>query len=75
MKKYHLWHHFKNEQLWFGVTNPGADFLPRSYGPVADAAHGATPRNLHGCSILRASSRVGQAWPALIDACRVPGQT
>ena len=22
MKKYHLWHHFKNERRWFGVTNP-----------------------------------------------------
>jgi hypothetical protein len=48
MKKYHLWHHFKNEQLWFGVTNPTADFLLHSYRPVADAAHSASTRNLHG---------------------------
>jgi len=34
MKKYHLWHHFKNERLWFGVTNPTMDFLSRTYAPV-----------------------------------------
>ena len=47
IKKYHLWHHFKNEHLWFGVTNPGFDFIMHSYENVADAAASATTRNLH----------------------------
>ncbi len=47
IKKYHLWHHFKNEHLWFGVTNPSFDFIMRSYEDVADAAASATTRNLH----------------------------
>jgi len=48
VKKYHLWHHFKNEQLWFGVTNPSFDFVMRSYKPVDEAAATRTTRNLHG---------------------------
>ncbi len=48
IKKYHLWHHFKNEKFWFGVTNPSVDFLLHSYRPVADAAPSRTTRNLHG---------------------------
>jgi hypothetical protein len=47
IKKYHLWHHFKNEQLWFGVTNPGFDLMMKSYLRVADATQSATVRNLH----------------------------
>ncbi len=31
IKKYHLWHHFKNERLWFGVTNPALDLVVRTY--------------------------------------------
>ncbi len=34
IKKYHLWHHFKNERLWFGVTNPSMDFFGRTYARV-----------------------------------------
>ncbi|HQT39305.1 MAG TPA: sterol desaturase family protein [Acidocella sp.] len=47
IKKYHLWHHFKNEHLWFGVTNPSFDFIMHSYENVADASASATTRNLH----------------------------
>jgi hypothetical protein len=47
IKKYHLWHHFKNEQLWFGVTNPSFDLIMKSYLRVADASQSATVRNLH----------------------------
>jgi sterol desaturase/sphingolipid hydroxylase (fatty acid hydroxylase superfamily) len=47
VKKYHLWHHFKNEQLWFGVTNPSFDFAMRSYQRVEEAAATGTTRNLH----------------------------
>jgi 4-hydroxysphinganine ceramide fatty acyl 2-hydroxylase len=32
MRKYHLRHHFKNEKLGFGVTNPVFDLLSRTYG-------------------------------------------
>lgn len=31
IKKYHLWHHFKNEHYWFGVTNPSMDFVGGTY--------------------------------------------
>jgi len=31
VKKYHLWHHFKNEHYWFGVTNPSMDFAGGTY--------------------------------------------
>ena len=27
MKKYHQWHHHANENYWWGVTNPLADYL------------------------------------------------
>jgi hypothetical protein len=46
IKKYHLWHHFKNERLWFGVTNPSFDFAMRSYQPVDEAAATGTTRTL-----------------------------
>jgi 4-hydroxysphinganine ceramide fatty acyl 2-hydroxylase len=48
VKKYHLWHHFKNERLWFGVTNPSFDFAMRSYQPVAEAKQSETVRKLWG---------------------------
>ncbi|MEO6914072.1 MAG: sterol desaturase family protein [Candidatus Baltobacteraceae bacterium] len=47
MKKYHLWHHFKNEHLWFGVTNPSMDFLGRTYLRVEDVDRSATTRILY----------------------------
>jgi 4-hydroxysphinganine ceramide fatty acyl 2-hydroxylase len=40
MKKYHLWHHFKNEHYWFGVTNPSTDYLGGSY-----KEHDSVPRS------------------------------
>lgn len=27
MKKYHLWHHYKNEHYWYGITSPIADMV------------------------------------------------
>jgi 4-hydroxysphinganine ceramide fatty acyl 2-hydroxylase len=47
IKKYHLWHHFKNERLWFGVTNPALDVLVRTYRRVEDAQRSASTRVLH----------------------------
>jgi len=47
IKKYHLWHHFKNEQLWFGVTNPAADYVVGTYLDVADAERSGSTRFLY----------------------------
>jgi 4-hydroxysphinganine ceramide fatty acyl 2-hydroxylase len=47
MKKYHLWHHFKNEHLWFGVSNPAMDFLYRTYRSPGAVARSTTARVLH----------------------------
>ena len=46
VKKYHLWHHFKNEQLWFGVTNPSMDVLGRTYRRVEDVERSPNVRIL-----------------------------
>jgi hypothetical protein len=46
MKKYHLWHHFKNERKWFGVTNPAMDFAAGSYARVAEVEKSPTTRAL-----------------------------
>lgn len=46
MKKYHLWHHFKNERRWFGVTNPSMDFVGRTYARVTDVERSANTRVL-----------------------------
>ena len=46
MKKYHLWHHFKNERMWFGVTNPSMDFVGRTYARVADVERSGNTRIL-----------------------------
>ena len=46
IKRYHLGHHFKNERLWFGVTNPSMDLLGRTYRAVAEVERSATTRTL-----------------------------
>lgn len=46
IKKYHLWHHFKNEHLWYGVTNPSMDFAGRTYRRVEDADRSGTTKLL-----------------------------
>jgi len=47
IKKYHLWHHFKSERYWFGVTNPAFDVLHRTFIPVEAAARSGSTRVLH----------------------------
>lgn len=47
MKRYHLRHHFVNEKLWFGVSNPVTDVLAGTYRRVEDAGRSATTRVLH----------------------------
>jgi fatty acid hydroxylase family protein len=46
IKKYHLWHHFKNERMWFGVTNPSMDLVGRTYARVDDVDRSGTTRVL-----------------------------
>jgi hypothetical protein len=46
MKKYHLWHHFKNEKLWFGVSNPSMDYLYRTYRKPEEAERSGSTRVL-----------------------------
>lgn len=46
MKKYHLWHHFKNEHFWFGVTNPSTDHVGGTYRDVEDVERSTTVREI-----------------------------
>lgn len=46
VKKYHLWHHFKNEHLWYGVTNPSMDYAMGTYRNVDDAERSTTVREI-----------------------------
>jgi hypothetical protein len=48
MKKYHLRHHFLNERLWFGVTNPTLDVVARTYRHAGDAPRSGNVRSLFG---------------------------
>ena len=46
IKKYHLRHHFKNERMWFGVTNPSMDLAWRTYARVDEIDRSETTRVL-----------------------------
>jgi len=46
MKKVHLWHHFKNENYWYGVTNPAYDFLMGTFKDQKDVVQSKTAKNL-----------------------------
>jgi len=46
MKKYHLWHHFKNEHYWFGVTNPTMDYVGLTYRNVDTVERSTTVREI-----------------------------
>lgn len=48
MKKYHLWHHHKNEHYWYGVTSPLVDVLTGKRPPVETVAQSPSARRLHG---------------------------
>ena len=48
MKKYHLWHHHKNEHYWFGVTSPIVDMLCGTHKPVEQVPQSPSARRLHG---------------------------
>jgi hypothetical protein len=42
----HRLHHFKNEEYWFGVTNPAADYVLRTYPDPGSVPTSPTARNL-----------------------------
>jgi 4-hydroxysphinganine ceramide fatty acyl 2-hydroxylase len=46
VKKYHLWHHFKNERYWYGVTNPSMDFVGATYRDVDAVERSTTVREI-----------------------------
>jgi sterol desaturase/sphingolipid hydroxylase (fatty acid hydroxylase superfamily) len=46
IKKVHLWHHFKNENYWYGVTNPVFDVLLGTFKDQKDVEQSKTARNL-----------------------------
>ncbi|GGA54299.1 fatty acid hydroxylase [Kroppenstedtia guangzhouensis] len=46
MKKVHLWHHFKNEHFWFGVTQPFYDVLFGTFKKENEVERSETVRNL-----------------------------
>ncbi|MDN4606743.1 sterol desaturase family protein [Sporosarcina highlanderae] len=46
MKKMHLWHHFQNEDYWYGVTNPVYDKLLGTYADQKAVEKSKTARNL-----------------------------
>lgn len=46
MKQYHLRHHFINEKLWFGVSNPSLDIVYRTYRAPKGVEKSATVRKL-----------------------------
>lgn len=46
MKKFHLWHHFKHERLWFGVTSPLFDQAFGTQRPPHEVAPSPTVRTL-----------------------------
>jgi len=46
MKKIHLWHHYKNENYWYGVTNTAYDKVFGTYKDHRAVPKSETARNL-----------------------------
>ncbi|MDB5101495.1 MAG: fatty acid hydroxylase [Cyanobacteria bacterium RYN_339] len=47
-KKYHMWHHHRNEHYWFGVTSPLMDMLAGTYKRLDEVPKSATAHRLYG---------------------------
>ena len=48
IKKAHLWHHFKNENYWYGVTHTSIDRTLGTYKDQSQVEKSETARNLEG---------------------------
>lgn len=48
IKKAHLWHHYKNENYWFGVTHMTADKTLGTYKNHQEVEKSQTAKNLEG---------------------------
>lgn len=46
MKKYHLWHHYKHERHWYGVTSPAFDLAFGSHARPGEVDRSPTVRTL-----------------------------
>jgi 4-hydroxysphinganine ceramide fatty acyl 2-hydroxylase len=46
MKKIHLWHHYKNENYWFGVTNPSLDIAFGTFKHEKEVPRSETAKQL-----------------------------
>jgi len=46
MKKVHIWHHYNNEHYWFGVTNPGFDYMMGTFKDRDQVEKSPTARDL-----------------------------
>lgn len=46
MRKGHMLHHYKNEHYWFGIMNPGSDFVFGTHPAPGDVPTSATTKTL-----------------------------
>jgi len=46
MKKVHKWHHYKNENYWYGVTHPGFDYVMGTFKDHEEVEKSPTARKL-----------------------------
>ena len=59
----HILHHYKNEQYWFGVTNPVADYVLRTH-PAKDSVE-CQHRRQRARSVSTTSSSSSASRPEL----------
>lgn len=52
MKKIHLWHHFKNEHYWFGVTSPLYDVVMHTFPDEKSVDRSTSVRDLENHDFL-----------------------
>jgi len=52
MKKYHLLHHYKNENYWYGITSPFADIVFGKFKKSEDVQKSPTAKNLSNRLII-----------------------
>ncbi|WP_096189332.1 sterol desaturase family protein [Evansella halocellulosilytica] len=55
MKKNHLLHHFKNENYWYGVTNPSMDFIMGTFKDEKNVKKSETANNLEARKVDKES--------------------